>query len=42
MGSHYSHLNLEERRKIAKWIAAKNADVRDCGSVGPGRLDDLP
>ena len=22
MGSHYSHLSLEERRKIAKWLEA--------------------
>jgi len=23
MGSHYCHLNLEERRKLAKWLEAK-------------------
>lgn len=36
MGSHYSHLSLEVRRKIAKWREAKMpmSEIADRRSLG--------
>ena len=40
MGSHYCHLKLEERRKLAKWLEAKMpiSEIADCLGRAPSTI----